>query len=118
MSGPTPIRPVNIPAPLRPVDRAKRLTELEEEIRFEREMSERYDVALFFKAGNCLRAIRDEELYRERWLNTFRSYLQACWRMSEEECAFIMECSDGSERILKFVRGLEGKPAVRAVDTE
>lgn len=106
----------SVPTPIKPVDRAKRLAELEEEIECERKMSEKYDTGLYFKAGTCLKAIRDEELYRERWLSTFRSYLQAVWRMSDEECAFIMDCTDGSQRILKRVREHEGKNGPTAVE--
>jgi hypothetical protein len=102
-----------VPTPLKPVDRAKRLAELEEEIRCERDMSAKFGTGLYFKSGICLKAIRDEELYRERWLSTFRSYLQAVWRMSDEECACIIECSEGSQKILRFVREHEGKGPVR-----
>jgi hypothetical protein len=107
-----------LPTPIKQVDPAARLAELEEDIGLERDAGRRLNAEVYFTAGDCLRAIRDEELYRVRKHRTFGAYLRARWRMSDEEAEWIMNCTDESQRILKFVREHEGKPVVRAVDTE
>lgn len=104
------------PTPLKPVDPAARLAELEEDIGLERDASRRMGVAVYFTAGDCLRCIRDEQLFKARGHRTFGGYLRKRWRMSDAEAAWIMDATDGSQRILRFVRGLDGTKPVQPVE--
>lgn len=93
-----------VPTPLKPTDPVERLAGLEVEIEVERTASRRMNVAMYLTAGDCLRTIRDERLFRVRGHRTFGGYLRKRWRMSDAEAGWIMDCTDESRRLLRFVR--------------
>jgi len=92
------------PTPIRPLDPEKLLRELESDIRVERESSRRFNVAIYFTAGDCLRRIRDEKLYKARNHRTFGGYLRKRWRMSDEEAEWIMNVTSESQRLMVAIR--------------
>ncbi len=99
-----------VPTPLKPIDPAVRLAELEMDIGVERDASRRMNVAVYFTAGDCLRTIRDERLFTVRGHRTFGGYLRKRWRMCDEEADWIIACTDESQRLFRIVRAQAGSP--------
>ncbi len=103
--------------PIRPIDPATLLVELESDIGVEREASRKHNIAVYFTAGDCLRRIRDEKLYTVRRHRTFGAYLRKRWRMSDEEAEWIIGATDKSQRLIGALRRhVEGKTGPRALD--